>query len=453
MDDPIFVPAHELATAIRRREVSSSEVVDAHLAHIERHNPSLNAIVTLDEDGARRRAREADDALAGEGARGALHGVPITLEDCHATSGVRSTWGGLPRLADHVPDEDGTVAARLKAAGAVLVGKTSGPEVWPDSVFAHANNPWDTTRTPGGSSAGPGAALAAGFTPLDVGLDTLGSIQNPAHCCGVYGMRPTEHRVPLTGAFFLDPVRKFRVMSVTGPMARSVEDLRLALRLLAGPDGHDSHVPPVPWRKPDPPEIRDLRIAWSPEIPGSNIQGEISAAAEEAARGLARRSATVEEGLPGVDPRQQNELADELFGLLAGTFSEEPTAFSEETGAPSEGGRRNPLEDYLTALDSRDRLMEAWEGFFEDRDALILPAGTRPAERHGEESDDPADEYPYALSQISGCPMVVVPAGVDSRGLPFGLQVLGRRWDDERLLMIAHLLSEVTSGYRRPSGY
>jgi amidase len=343
MDDPIVVPAHELATAIRRREVSSSEVVDAHLAHIERHNPSLKAIVSLDEDGARRRAREADDALAGEGAQGALHGVPIALEDCHATSGVRSTWGGLPRLADYVPVEDGTVAARLKGSGAVLLGKTNGPEIWPDSVFAHANNPWDTTRTPGGSSAGPGAALAAGLTPLDVALDTLGSIQNPAHYCGVCGMRPTEHRVPLTGAFFLDPVRKFRVMSVVGPMARSVEDLRLALRLLAGPDGHDSHVPPVPWREPEPLAGRGLRIAWSPEIPGTNIQDEISAAVEEAARGLASRGATVEEHLPGVDPRQQYELADELFfGLLAGTFAEEPTAFSEETGADSEGERHNP---------------------------------------------------------------------------------------------------------------
>lgn len=454
MDDTIFVPAHELATAIRRREVSSSEVVDAHLAHIERHNPRLNAIVTLDGDGARRRAREADHALAGEGARGALHGVPITLEDCHTTSGMRSTWGGLPRLADHVPGEDGTVAARLKAAGAILIGKTNGPEVWPDSVFAHANNPWDTTRTPGGSSAGPGAALAAGLTPLDVGLDTLGSIQNPAHYCGVYGMRPTEHRVPLTGAFFLDPVRKFRVMSVAGPMARSVEDLRLALRLLAGPDGYDSHVPPVPWRDVEPPEVRDLRIAWSPGFSGSDFQDEIRVAVEEAARELASRGAMVEEGLPEVDIKHQYELAEELFGLLAGTFSEEPTAFSEEANATSEGGGgASLLEDYLMALDRRDRMMEAWERFFDDWDALILPAGTLTAERHGEEPADPSHEYPYALSQISGCPMIVVPAGVDGQGLPFGLQVLGRRWDDERLLEIAHLLSELMSGFQRPSGY
>jgi amidase len=384
---------------------------------------------------------------------GPLHGVPITLEDGHPTSGVRSTWGGLPRLAGHVPEQDGTVAARLKAVGAVLLGKTHGPEVWPDSVFPRTNNPWDETRTPGGSSSGPGAAVAAGLTPLDVGLDTLGSIQNPAHYCGIYGMRPTEHRAPLTGAFFLDPVRKFRVMSVVGPMARSTEDLRLALRILSGPDGRDPHVPPVPWRDPGPLEARGLRIAWSPGFPGIGVQDEIGAAAEEAARELARRGARVEEALPEVDLWRQHELAEELFGLLAGTFSEEPTAFSEEAGADAEDRSRDPLEDYLTALDRRDGMMRAWDEFFSRWDALVVPAGTKTAGRHGEETADPLEEVPYALSQISGCPMVVIPAGVDGQELPFGLQVLGRRWDDERLLAIAQLLSELMTGFWRPPGY
>ncbi|MDQ4127598.1 MAG: amidase [Actinomycetota bacterium] len=453
LTEGVFTSAPALATAIRQREVSSSEVVEEYLAQIWRHDPRLNAIVTLDEEGARAGAKEADAALDRGELWGVLHGVPITLEDAHPTSGVRSTWGGLPRLAEHVPKQDGTVAARLKAAGAVLLGKTNGPEIWPDSVFASTNNPWDTARTPGGSSAGPGAAVAAGLTPLDVGLDTLGSIQNPAHYCGVYGMRPTEHRVPMTGVFFLDPVRKFRVMSVAGPMARSIEDLRLALRLLAGPDGYDSEVPPVPWRDPALPEARDLRIAWSSEFPGSNTQDEIRVAVEETARELARRGVTVGEGLPGVDLKRQRELAEEIFGLLAGTFSEEPTAFSEKTDANPKGGRHDPLEDYLTVLHDRDEMMQAWEAFFADWDALILPAGTHTAERHGEKPADPAEEYPYALSQISGCPMVVVPAGVDGRGLPIGLQVLGRRWDDERLLAIAALLANLTGGFRRPPGY
>jgi len=160
----VFTPAHVLAEAIRRREVSSLEVVEAYLAQIARHDPDLNAVVTLDEDGARVKAQEADAALARGEECGPLHGLPITLEDAHSTSGMRTTWGGLPRLADYVPEEDGTVAARLKAAGAILLGKTNGPEIWPDSVFARTNNPWDLAHTPGGSSAGIGAALAAGFT-------------------------------------------------------------------------------------------------------------------------------------------------------------------------------------------------------------------------------------------------------------------------------------------------
>lgn len=439
MDDQIFASAHELATAIQSAEVSSAEVVDAHLAQIDRHNAQLNAVVTLDEDGARGRAREADAALGRGEVWGALHGVPITLEDAHPTSGMRSTWGGLPRLADHVPTYDGTVVTRLKEAGAILLGKTNGPEVWPDSVFARTNNPWDLARTPGGSSAGVGAALAAGLAPLDIGLDTLGSIQNPAHYCGVYGMRPTEHRVPLTSVFFLDPVRKFRVMSVTGPMARSVEDLRLALRIIAGPDGVDTDVPPVPWHDPTLSEMRNLRIAWSSAFPESTTQDEIRAAIEGVARELARQNLTVEERLPAVDLKHQYGLGEELFGLVASTFEED--------------GEHHSLDTYLAALDRRDKVMTAWDEFFAEWDALVAPAGTRTAEQHEEGDPEPPEEYPYALSVLSGCPMVVIPAGVDSQGLPFGLQILGRRWDDERLLTIAEFLSELTLGFQRPPGY
>jgi amidase len=441
----VFAPAHVLAQEIQRREVSSVEVVDSYLAQISRYNAQLNAIVTLDEEGARRRAREADAALRRSEVWGPLHGVPISLEDGHPTAGMRSTWGGLPRLADHVPDEDGTVAARIRAAGAILLGKTHGPEIWPDSIFARTNNPWDLARTPGGSSAGVGAALAAGFTPLDVGLDTLGSIQNPAHYCGVYGMRPTEHRVPMSGVFFLDPVRKIRVMSVAGPMARSVEDMRLALRILAGPDGLDTHVPPVPWRDLERQEVRNLRIAWSATFPESSTQDEIRIAVEGVARELTGGGARVEETMPDVDLRHQYELGEELFDLLADTFS-------EEASVASKAEEHSPLEAYLAALDRRDEVMRAWEVFFAEWDALIVPAGTNTAERHGEEPTQ-SEEYPYVLSAVSGCPMVVIPAGVDRRGLPFGLQIIGKRWDDERLLAIAELLSELTGGFRRPPGY
>jgi amidase len=446
----VFAPAHVLAGAIRRREVSSLEVVDIYLAQIARHNPDLNAIVTLDEDGARIKGQEADAALARGEEWGPLHGLPITLEDAHSTSGMRTTWGGLPRLADYVPEEDGTVAARLKAAGAILLGKTNGPEIWPDSIFARTNNPWDLAHTPGGSSAGVGAALAAGLTPLDIGLDTLGSIQNPAHYCGVYGMRPTEHRVPMSAVFILDPARKLRVMSVAGPMARSVEDLRLALRIISGPDGLDSHVPPVPWRDIERPEMGDLRIAWSSEFPGSDTQDEIRSAVESLTRELAGEGTTVEQSTPDVNLILQYELGEELFDLLVGTFPEEPTAFSEEASVtPKE---HDSLEAYLAALHRRDETIRTWNEFFTGWDVLIMPAGTNTAEQHGEELTEP-QEYPYALSAVSGCPMVVIPAGVDNQGLPFGLQILARRWDDERLLAIAESVSELTGGFRQPPGY
>jgi amidase len=447
----VFAPAHVLVEAIRRREVSSLEVVEAYLAQIARHNPDLQAVVTLDEDGARIRAREADAALASGEEWGPLHGLPITLEDAHPTSGMRSTWGGLPRLAEHVPEVDGTVAARLKAAGAILLGKTSGPEIWPDSVFARTNNPWDLAHTPGGSSAGAGAAIAAGLTSLDIGLDTLGSIQNPAHYCGVYGMRPTEHRIPMSGVFFLDPARKFRVMSVAGPMARSVEDLRLALRIIAGPDGLDTHVPPVQWRDLERPKLGDLSIAWSSEFPGIDTQDEIRTVVEGVTGQLAEGGAIVEQKMPDVDLGHQFELGEELFDLVAGTFPEEPTAFSEDASVSSK--ELDPLEAYLMAWDRRDDVMRAWEEFFADWDVLMMPAGTRTAERHGEEPTEPSEEYPYALSALSGCPMVVIPAGVDNQGLPFGLQIIGRRWADERLLGIAESVSELTGGFRQPPGY
>jgi len=433
MTEGVFASARALAQAIQQREVSSVEVVDAYLTRIAYHNPQLNAVVTLDEDGAWRRAQEADAALGRGEVWGALHGMPITLEDLHPTSGIRSTWGGLPRFADYVPEQDGTVAARLKAAGAVLLGKTHGPEVWPDSIFARTNNPWDLTRTPGGSSAGVGAALAAGLTPLDCGGDTLGSVQEPAHYCGVYSMRPTEHRVPLTGMFFIDSVRKFRVMSTLGPMARSVEDLRLALGIIAGPDGIDTDVPPAPWKDPTPTEMRDLRIAWLSAFPESTTQDEIRAAVEGMAKELTRQNVMVEERPPDVDLRRQYELGQELFGLVASAFEEE--------------GEPRSLEAYLAALDRRDKVMRAWEEFFADWDAFLAPAGTRTAKRHEEGDPETAEEYPFSLSALSGCPMVVIPVGIDQQGLPFGLQIIGKRWDDERLLDIAESLSELTDGF------
>jgi amidase len=450
MEDLLFAPAHQLAAAIRERRISAVELLDTYLTHIARHNPALNAIVTLNEAAAHQRAHEADEALAHSQLWGPLHGVPITLEDCHATAGIRSTWGGFPPLMDHIPSEDSSVTARLKAAGAIILGKTNGPTIWPDSPLGTTSNPWDITRIPGGSSAGPAVAVAAGLTALDIGLDTLGSIQSPAHYCGVFGMRPTEHRVPLSGAFFIDAIRKFRIMSVVGPLARSVADLQLVLPILAGPDGRDFHVPPVPWKDIPQPRLQTTRIAWASTLPSMPIADDIRIAIERLAQTLVSLGGVVEQHLPAVDFAAQAQLADKLFDRIASVL--EPT---------TEALQANPLDDYFTALHQRDTAIATWEEFFTTWDVLICPVAAMTAPQHTDtvitinnvvvpNDQRPVLALPRAISPITGCPTVVMPLGRDQNGLPFGVQIMGRRWDDERLLAIAGQVSEMTSGYQRP---
>ncbi len=224
-----------MAGIIRAGHLSAREVVAAHLTQIAAHNPALNAVVTLDAERASERARQADDAYARGELWGPLHGVPFTLKDAHATAGLRTTTG-FPPLANYVPKEDGTVAARLRAAGGILIGKTNVPVMLADfqtsnPIFGRTNNPWDTARTPGGSSGGAAAALASGMTPFEIGTDLSASIRLPAHFCGVFGLKPTERRVALTGLIpGLAGPRPLRIMSSIGPMARSASSVATALR-------------------------------------------------------------------------------------------------------------------------------------------------------------------------------------------------------------------------------
>ncbi|TIT27811.1 MAG: amidase, partial [Mesorhizobium sp.] len=241
--DLVFSSTTELAAAIRDRKTSAVEALDAHLAQVDRHNEAVNAVVTLDREGARQRAEKADEAQARGEALGPLHGVPFTLKDMHQTSGMKTTVG-FPPFADYVAREDSPVVLRLKAAGGVLVGKTNVATMLGDwqsnnRLFGRTNNPWDLSRTAGGSSGGAAAALCAGMTSFEVGTDMQDSIRLPAAFCGVYGLKPSEHRVSLAGAF-PDPngaPRSVRLMSCIGPLARDVDDLALILAIIAGPDG------------------------------------------------------------------------------------------------------------------------------------------------------------------------------------------------------------------------
>lgn len=454
MQDLTSLTATELTAAIRERRVSATDVLDAHLAQIAAHNPALNAIVTPDEEGARRRAREADEALARGEVWGPLHGLPMTLKDGHSTAGMRTTAGYLP-LADYVPTEDGTVAARLKAAGAIIMGKTNVSQQLADiqsnnPIFGRTNNPWNLERTSGGSSGGACAALATGMTPLEIGSDFAGSIRIPSHFCGVFGLKTTEHRVSMAGHIPSLPgaPRTNRIMWSIGPLARSVEDLALAHRIIAGPDPRDPDVPPLWPPEQMPPKLADLRIAWARTFPGVPVAGAISGAIGGLAVELDRLGARVEEVLPDIS-----------FGELAKVRAVLSSA-ARTTFAPTEDEPVVPLPDYFMALDRRDDFIRTWELFFDDWDALLCPVAMVTAFPHCD-TDTPlmvdGQEVNYwrvighcAPFNFTGHPAAVVPIGLDPEGLPIGVQIVGRRWSEERLLAIAGLLAEITGPFQRP---
>lgn len=455
--DIVFSSTTQLAADIQARRVSAREVLEAHLAQIDRHNPALNAIVTMNTERAHERAREADEAVARGEVWGPLHGVPFTLKDAHATAGMRTTTGFPP--LDHVPQEDGTVAARLKAAGGILIGKTNVPAMLGDFgrtenlLFGRTNNPWDVGRTPGGSSGGAAAALASGMTPFEVGTDLSGSLRIPAHFCGLFGLKPTEHRVSVDGLIpGLPPPRSVRIMSCIGPMARTVEDLALVYAIIAGPDGRDTDVPPVPIDEVSTLNLKDLRIAVAPTFPGFPVAAEIRDAVRELAQRLQSLGAAVEEAtLPALDFSQEGASAGALIGMMTGAT--QPEAEQPPT----------TLAQYLEALHRRDQSMVAWEQFFQKWDTLLCPASMTTAFPHregwsplpidGQEVDYGMAAAHCVLFNYTGHPAAVLPYQRDGDGLPIGIQMVGKRWDESRLLAIANALLTVTGEFQRPPGY
>ena len=455
-EDVVFSSATDLAGSIKARRTSASETLDAFVTQIEARNPALNAIVTIDLERARADAKAADDATSRGDTTGPLHGVPFTLKDAFATKGMRTTSGF--EFFDHVPKTDATIVTRLRNAGAILVGKTNVPVLLADyqtsnPIFGQTNNPWDLSRTPGGSSGGAAAAVAAGLTPFEIGTDLSCSIRLPAHFCGIFGLKPTEHRVSLNGVV---PVpqggpRPVRIMSCVGPMARTPEDLALILSVIAGPDPGDTDVDPVPLGDFAPVAARELRIALAPTIGNLPVSTAIRGALESVAKRLESAGAFVEEAkLPALDFVDDLQQAGSLIPKITSAFS------------PGPDNPNASLSDYLTALDRRDRSIAAWETFFESWDALLCPAAMTTAFPHTKpgtplEVDGRREQY-FSLAahgtlfNYSGHPAVVVPSGMMDHGVPIGVQLVGRWWSEARLVGIAKTLTEMTGGFRRPPG-
>ncbi|MBT3265842.1 amidase [Candidatus Poribacteria bacterium] len=472
--------ATDLAGAIRRREASAVETVQAHLAQIERVNGAINAVVTLCAETALDRARDADAALARGEPWGPLHGVPITVKDAFATVGVRAT-SGHPSLADNVPDYDATPVARLLGAGAILLGKTNMPPFGlnyqcENDLFGRTNNPWDLTRTPGGSSGGSVAAVSSGMVPLELGGDFAGSIRVPAHYSGVFAIKPTEFLASGAGRAkgLPAPPRSVRHMSQPGPIARAAEDVALALRLIAGPDRLAREIPPVPLDEAPVCALSSYSVACMPELPGAKPAGDIAASMTALAAGLSNIGCDVREALPGgweFAPLMETwaelgyaELGSGMDDASREEFREQLRIAPDSEDALLRGAHRGLDADnraFAATLTARDRYSESLDRLLEEVDVLLMPTSLTTAIAHWPTGEpipvDGRDETYWTVGlgyttpcNLTGHPAVTAPVSLSPDGLPIGVQAVGRRWGDMELLGFVARLTEFVGPLGRP---
>ncbi len=463
-----FMPATAMASAIRARKLSPVEVVDAVLARIDRLNPRLGAYCTITHAAARAAAREAAAAVMRGDALGILHGVPVSVKDLIPTRGVRTTWGS--RLFEHfIPDEDAPVVERLKQAGAIVLGKTNTPEfgykgTTDNLVFGLSRNPWSLAHTPGGSSGGGAAAVAAGLGPLAVGTDGGGSIRIPCSCCGIFGLKPTLGRVAAAPTYGgLD------TLSHTGPMTRTVRDAALMLNAIAGPDPRD--LGSLPADGTDylallDRDIAGLRVAWTPDWGYAAVDPEVRRITEAAAKRFADAGCTVEEDAPGFSDPADPFLVVYSASYAARFADKLPEARDRLDPALVtliEHGMRWTAAEFVTAANCRRTLHDVFRGFFARYDLLLTPTLAAPPLPVGVDAYEEIAgrkvartgwyAFTYPLN-LTGYPAATVPCGWTAGGLPVGLQIVGPRFADAVVLRAAAAFEALApwAGKRPPVG-
>jgi amidase len=450
--------AADAADLVRHRGISSRELTELLFARIDAVDKELNAVVEVRQEAALREASAADQAIADGGELGPLHGIPMAVKESFNVAGLHTTWGN-PAFKGYVADADATVVRRLKAAGAVIVGKTNVHFMLADfgqtanELYGVTHNPWDTTRSPGGSSGGGAAALAAGMTFLEYGSDLVGSIRIPASFCGVYGLKPSVGIVPLAG--FQPPgppagPSEMTYMSAVGPLGRSARDLRTALKVTTGPAGPAANAYSWTLSPPRHTRLEDFRVGVVLDHEHVPISSEVATPLSNAVDALAERGATVVEGWPeDVDPVREAES----FGFHVDLFF----AFQQP------GDDFGRLPEFIDQENRRMSARAAWGRYFNDIDVFVCPANFTPAFPHDTrpfeertimtpEGERPYNAQPFWISHASlpGLPAVAAPIGRTAGGLPVGAQIIGPLYEDDTALTFAELLAEVIGGYEAP---
>ncbi len=483
MGEPAFEAATVLVEKLRRGEIGSEELLEHFIDRIERYDGALNAIVVRDFERARSRAREADAARMRGEDWGPLHGLPMPVKESFTVAGLPTTWG-QPALKDNIAETDALAVERLKAAGAVIMGKTNVPLNLADlqsynQVYGSTDNPHASGRTPGGSSGGAAAALAAGLTGLEMGSDIGGSIRNPAHFCGVYGLKPTWGILPPRG-HALPGVLSPSDISVIGPLARSAADLRLALDICGGADRLQNPGWTLDLPEPRQARLGDFRVAaWldSDRLP---IEGSVRALLQAAVDAVAEAGARVDpEARPDLDPDESHRIYLTLLqGVLAARRPQADlervrervgTLDPEDLSDPAVSVRAMVQShgEWLVANERRTHLRWAWRRFFDSHDLLlcpIIPVGAFPRDesedlearriRINGESVRYFDQIFWAgLTGVALLPSVIAPVGRTPDGLPVGLQIVAPEMGEKLAIRFAELLAEAIGGFRPPEGY
>jgi Asp-tRNA(Asn)/Glu-tRNA(Gln) amidotransferase A subunit family amidase len=476
MSDLTFLPAVEMARQIREKKISPLELAEAHLAKIERLNGNLNAFVHVDPERVRREAREGELALTNGSAIGPLHGVPISIKSCMQVEGMRCESGTRLRKA-LIAKKDAPLVARLRAAGAIILGVTNTPELlmaWETDnlLYGRTKNPWDLDRTPGGSSGGEAAAIAAGISAGGVGSDGGGSIRVPAHFSGICGLKPTAGRVPASGHFPVS-VGPFALIGVVGPMARTVADIKVLFEVMQGPDDGDACAAPVPLRWPSDAEVKKLRVGYFEDDGRTPVTPGTRAAVRTAAKALQDTGFQVEAFRPeGLE--EARELWKKFFVKMGGMLIRPMFRGHEQDLSPTlrqflEWSAAEPEltgESLLDAWIRRDALRTRFLAQMRKYPILLCPAAAIPAFRHGERSwtiDGPSGnpcakktiEYLDAWSytewfNLLGNPAAVVPVSHTAEGLPIGVQIVGRPWEEEQVLAVSAEVEKQCGARRIP---